>query len=112
MKLANFLSCRNIDAAFFEKDGKVNFGLWHKEAKYSVLIERFGHNQIIASLLEDDKSFYNGVVKYNSVERSVVSSFDEFIKVWDSLEDTIYPDRKVEMWRKPFVLWDKLEEML
>ena len=112
MKLSEFLARRGIDASFFERDGKVNFGLWHKEAKYSVLIERFGQSQIIASLLEDDKSFYNGVVRYNSVERSIVSSFDEFLKKWDSLEEKIYPDRKVEMWRKPFVLWEKLEELL
>jgi len=112
MKLSDFLARRGIDASFFERDGKVNFGLWHKEAKYSVLIERFGQNQIVASLLEDDKSFYNGVFRYNSVERSIVSSFDEFLKKWDSLEDEIYSDRRIEMWRKPFAIWDKLEASL
>ena len=112
MKLSEFLSRHHIDAAYFEADGKINFGLWYKEAKYSVLIEKFGQNQIIASLLEDDKSFYNGVVRYNSVERNIVSSFEDFIKKWDSLEDIVYPDRKIEMWRKPFVLWEKLEELL
>lgn len=112
MKLSEFLNRHHIDASFFEADGKINFGLWYKEAKYSILIERFGQNQIVASLLEDDKSFYNAVFKYNSIERGIISSFDEFLKKWDSLEDTIYPDRKVEMWRKPFTIWEKLEELL
>lgn len=109
MKLSTFFAQRGIDAAFFEADGKANFGLWHKEAKYSVLIQRFGQNQIVACLLEDDKSFYNGAFRYNSVERSIVSSFDEFLKKWDALENEIYPDRKVEMWKKPFRIWERLE---
>lgn len=112
MKLSEFFARHHIDAAYFEADGKANFGLWYKEAKYSVLIEKIGQGRIIASLLEDDKSFYNGVLRYNSVERSIVSSFDEFLRKWDSLEDEIYPNRKIEMWRKPFVLWERLEEIL
>lgn len=112
MKLSEFLNRHHIDASFFEADGKINFGLWYKEAKYSVLIERFGQGQIIASLLEDDKSFYNGAVKYDSIERGIVSSFDEFLRKWDSLEDEVYSNRKIEMWKKPFVIWERLEEVI
>lgn len=110
MKLSEFLSQHHIDATFFEANGKINFGLWYKDAKYSILIQRFGQNQIVACLLEDDKSFDNKTFHYKSIERSIVSSFDEFLKKWDALENEIYPNRKIEMWRKPFVLWEKLEK--
>lgn len=112
MKLSVFLATHHIDGAFFQNEGKINFGLWHKEAKYSVLIQKFGQNQIIASLLEDDVSFENPTFRFKSIERNIVSSFDEFLKKWDALENEIYPDRKIEMWKKPFRIWERLEKEL
>lgn len=112
MKLSEFLVRRGIDASFFEKDGKINFGLWYKEAKYSVLIERFGQNQIIASLLEDDVSFENTTFNFKSVQRSIIAPFGQFLKEWDYLESEIFPDREIEMWKKPFRIWERLEKNL
>ena len=112
MKLSVFLAAHHIDAAFFQNGGKINFGLWYKEAKYSVLIEQFGKNRIAASLLEDDRSFYNPVFKYNSFQRTIVMDFNRFIQEWTRLEDEVFPNLKIEMWRKPFVIWERLETLV
>ena len=112
MKLSEFLSRRHIDASFFERDGKINFGLWYQEAEYSVLIQKAGPNRIIASLLENDVSFENPVFHFKSAERCIVTSFDHFIKEWDKLENEIFPNREIQMWKKPFRIWERLEKEL
>lgn len=112
MKLSEFFSRHHIDASFFEADGKINFGLWYQEAKYSVLIQKIGPNRIIASLLENDVSFENPTFDFKSSERSIITSFDQFLKEWGNLENEIFPDRALEWWKKPFLIWEQMEKKL
>ena len=112
MKLSEFFDSRHIDASFFEANGKINFGLWYKEAEYSVLIQKAGTNRIAACLLKNDVSFEDSTFDFKSAERSITTSFNDFLKGWNRLEDEVLPDRTFQWWEKPFRLWKKLEELL
>lgn len=112
MKLSEFLARRHIDATFFERNGKINFGLWYQEAEYSVLIQRAGPNRIVACLLENDVSFNNSIFHFKSAERSIIASFDQFLKEWDHIEDEFLSNKALEWWKKPFLIWEQMEKRL